>query len=82
MAANHRPTITQTQSALRTLREAQESLDAFLDLEGPDTTCALPRDVREAAERYLSSWVQGPLATAVKKMECALEGRPYRSWEE
>lgn len=45
------------------LHEALDDLRKFLDPENPN--CSVPSDVREAAGRYLSSWVEGPIAEAL-----------------
>jgi hypothetical protein len=65
---------------LRLLKEAQESLDQLLDPEDED--CSVRASARTESGAYLSSWVSSPLGVAAARLECALEGRPYRVWAE
>jgi hypothetical protein len=77
---SNRPTVRQVQDALRQLNQAQESLAQFLD--PGDENCHVRPSARTESGAYLSSWVGSPLDLAVKRLECALEGRPYRAWDE
>jgi len=82
MTRRNRPTLAQVDEILRQLKEAQASLRIFLD--PTDGMCAIPPSVREAANQwnYLSSWVDGPLAIGVDRLECALEGVPRQPWDD
>jgi hypothetical protein len=78
MAQHVRPTVAQSRAVLGLLRLAQQDLAVFLDPQNPD--CSVPEKSRGGlAGLYLSSWVQGPLEAAVRRLECALEGtvHPY-----
>lgn len=59
--------------AVDQLEEALYMLRAFLD---PDNLkCSLPADIRERASGYLSSWVEGPMTNALRKISPEFDKR-------
>jgi hypothetical protein len=81
MARHTRPTVTQSRAVLRQLEETASSLSDFLD--PGNEMCSVPSEAREGmAGLYLHSWVQSPLLDAIKRLECALDGRPYTHFQD
>lgn len=65
---------SQIDVVLGLLEGTKKDLEAYLDLKN-ESVCGIPKEQRAASVAYLSSWVEGPLELAIRRLKKAVD--PY-----